>query len=232
MRPGSDIPRRLLAVAALALLAACAGDGATAPSTPAASRLPAPPLPPAAVNPAVYVNGITYTTDSVFVTFTVTPSGGWFMVGYNAVYFPAYAICEPSTSGYGPSTWDRSCTPTTRNIQIRARAGRGINDRGWVQFDTDLRFVPSLDPNRWVRLYMWTSDVQRQRPADYLWQESKYKIYWRPDGTDALVDEAQADPTLETQVLWGTGLVTRRVKHFSGYQVSNGFVSDDAVREY
>lgn len=233
MHRASDIPRRLLAVAGLLLLAACSSDDAVAPATPTLAARPtlaAPPMPPAAVNPAVYVTGVAYTADSVFVNFTVTPSGGWFLVGYNAVYFPANAICEPTTSGYGVDTWDRPCTPATRNIQIKARAGRGLNDRGWVQFDTDLRFVPTADPARWVRIYMWSAEVDRPKPADWQWQESKFKIFWIPEGTRTLVDEAVADPTLQTQVLWGTGLVTRRLKHFSGYQVGNGYVSDDAAR--
>jgi hypothetical protein len=150
------------------------------------------------------------------------------VVGYNAVYFPPDAICEPTTSGYGPDTWDRPCQPTTRPITIRGRAGTGIHDRGWIRFDEDLRFVPSDDPARWVRIYMWTAAVQRSRPNDAAAREQAYNIFWVPAPGARPVDESLADPTLATTVMWGTGLVTRRVKHFSGYQVGNGFVDESA----
>ena len=212
---------RLLAVAAFVALTACSDS-----TGPTATALPEPPAPPASVvNPAVYVNATARTDDSVVVDFTVTPSGGWFAVGYNAVYFPPNSICEPTTSGYGPETWDRPCTPATRPIAIRARAGAGLNDRGWVHFDTHLRFVPSNHPLRWVRIYMWSRELRAPRPVSAQARaemEDLYRILWVPSPGAEPVDESLRDATLETQVLWGTGLVTRRVKHFSGYVVGSG----------
>lgn len=230
MYRGSDIPR-LCAVAGLVLLAACSDS--TAPEgvrTPMLARpaLAAPVQMPEHVRNAVIVTGVDRTKDSIVVDLVVTPSGGWFVVGYNAVYFPPDAICEPTTSSYGPGTWDRACQPATRPITIRGRAGTGIHERGWIRFDDDLRFVPSDDPARWVRIYMWTAAVQRSRPSDAAEREQAYKIFWVPSPGARPVDESLSDPTLATSVMWGTGLVTRRVKHFSGYQVGNGFVDETA----
>ena len=220
----SDIPR-LLAIAGVVVLAAC--SDATAPSRPTLDRSASlGPAMPASVQAAVTVTNMKRTTDSVVVDFTVDKRGGWFVVGRNAVYFPPNAICEPATSGYGPDTWDLPCRPASRPVAIRGRAGAGANDRGWIHFDTDIRFVPSSDPDRWVRIYMWTETVKENRPADFVEREKAFKILWVPSLLKQRVDEAKTDATLETQVLWGTGLVTRRVKHFSGYQVGNGFVED------
>ena len=226
---GSDIPR-LFAVAGLVLLAACSDS--TAPSaTPIQTRpsLAAPAEMPEHVRSAIIVRNVSRTNDSVIVDFDVTPSGGWFVVGYNAVYFPPNAICDPATSGYGPSVWDRPCQPATRRVAIRARAGTGRNLRGWIHFEQDLRFVPSSDPSRWVQIYMWTPDVQRSRPANATELERAWNILWVPGPKERGIDESLQDPTLATQVLWGTGIVTRRVKHFSGYQVGNGFVDESAA---
>lgn len=223
----SDIPR-LLAVASIAALAAC--SDATAPSRPTLDRSAnLGPAMPASVQAAVTVTNRQNTTDSVVVDFTVDRNGGWFVVGYNAVYFPPNSICEPSTSGYGPDTWDRGCTPASRPVAIRGRAGAGLNDRGWIHFDTDLRFVPSSNPDRWVRIYMWSEKVKQPKPRDAMEQERAFKILWVPELGAKGIDEARADATLETHVLWGTGIVTRRVKHFSGYQVGNGYVEDASV---
>lgn len=234
MHRGSDIPR-VCAVAGFALLAACSDAAAPdAPTTPTLARpaLAAPPAMPANVRNAVYVTAVATTKDSVVVDFVVTPTGGWFVVGYNAVYFPPNSICEPTTSGYGPDAWDRACAPATRPIAVRGRAGTSMNNRGWIHFDTDLRFVPSSDPASWVRIYMWTSEVQRSRPADAATREQAYEILWVPQPGARPVDESLTDSTLATQVLWGTGIVTRRVKHFSGYQVGNGFVDETASDAY
>lgn len=220
----SDIPR-LLAVSGIVVLAAC--SDATAPSRPTLDRSASlGPAMPASVQAAVTVTNLKRTADSVVVDFTVDRRGGWFVVGRNAVYFPPSSICEPATSGYGPATWDLPCRPASRPVAIRGRAGSGVNDRGWIHFDTDLRFVPSSDPAHWVRIYMWTEKAREEKPADFLEEEKTFKILWVPSVGRARVDEAKTDATLATQVLWGTGLVTRRVKHFSGYQVGNGFVDD------
>ena len=223
---------RLLAVAAFVALAACSDSTA-----PTATTLPEPPAPPASViNPAVFLNAMSRTDHSIVVDFTVTPSGGWFAVGYNAVYFPPNSICEPTTSGYGPDSWDRPCAPATRPIAIRGRTGAGLNDRGWIHFDTDLRFVPSGNPAHWVRLYMWSRELRAPRPASAAGRaaiEDRYRIFWIPAPGTAPVDESLRDASLDTHVLWGTGLVTRRVKHFSGYVVGSGrAVSAESVELY
>lgn len=222
MYRGSDIPR-LLAFAGFVLLAACSDT--TAPAKPKLARpaLVAPvPAPDAVVN-AIHVKAMRKTTDSVYAEFTVDRHGGWFVAGYHAVYFPPSSICDPATSGYGVAMWDAPCQPAKGKVTIHARAGLSPNGRGWIVFDEDLRFVPSSDPDKWVRLYMYSNELRGRRPVDAALKERAYQISWVPMPGAEPVDESLADPTLATRVLWGTGLATRRVKHFSGYQVTNGY---------
>ena len=228
MHRSSDIPR-LLAVAGLVLLAACSDS--TAPATrPTLARpaLVAPVAAPEAVTNAIHVNVMRRTHDSVYAEFTVDRNGGWFIAGYHGVYFPPNSICEPATSGYGVDKWDAPCTPARGRVTIHARAGLRSNGRGWIVFEEDLRFVPSSNPDRWVRLYMYSQELRSSRPVDAVLKERAYQISWVPFKGAEPVDESLDDPTLATQVLWGTGLVTRRVKHFSGYQVTNG-IYEEAV---
>jgi hypothetical protein len=221
----SDIPR-LLAVAGIAVLAACSDATAPAKRPSLASPSLAAPMAPASIRHDVIINAMHTTEDSLLVEFTVTPSGGWFVAGANAVFFPPNSICEPTTSGYGRDLWDASCDPATGPVVIHGRAGLRGAQVGWIQFDEDLRFVPSDDPERWVRIYMYSEELRGDRPEDFLEREQAYGIVWVPTPGAEAVDEAQHDITLQTQVQWGAGLVTRRVKHFSGYQVTNGIVED------
>lgn len=210
MLRSSDIPR-LLAIAGIAVLAAC--SDATAPATPKLTRPSlAAPQAPASIQRDVIINALQRTEDSLIVELTVTPTGGWFVAGVNAVYFPPNSICEPSTSGYGRTLWDAPCEPATGPVTIHGRAGLRGAQIGWIQFDEDLRFVPSEDPDRWVRIYMYSDEVREEQPVDFLERELAYGIVWVPTPGAAPIDEAVADSSLRTQVLWGSGLVTRRVK--------------------
>src|ERR687884_341265 len=87
--------------------------------------------------------------DSLSADFTVTPTGGTFVLGAHAVVFPDHAICDPATSGYGPDTWDQPCTPLEEPIQIHAEVRNELG-RTWVDFTPELRFVPTDDPNHYV----------------------------------------------------------------------------------
>ena len=154
MHRGSDIPR-LLAIASIALLAACS-DSTAPTAAPKLTRpaLVAPVEAPEAVVNQIHVTAMRKTQDSVFAEFTVDRNGGWFVAGYHAVYFPPNSICDPATSGYGVDKWDTPCQPARGKVTIHARAGLRANGRGWIVFEEDLRFVPSSSPDKWVRLYM------------------------------------------------------------------------------
>lgn len=131
--------------------------------------------------------------------------------GRNWIYFPSYSICDPVTSGYGIGTWDLPCEPLRTPIQIQVR-WKHKGGHGYVEFDPDLRFVPSPNLRDWVMLAIY--DRKRLDSEDYL-------ILWRAkNGT--LIDEAATDPTLRASVDRSNGTVNRRIKHFSGYLVLAG----------
>ena len=170
-------------------------------------------VPAGAPNAMVVINQMA--SDSTSATFTVTSSGGMFSMGPHHVYFPSRAICDPAKSRYGVSEWDVPCEPLASAITIRA-AVRTTNGVPWVYFTPNLRFVPSTSPSRWVWLYL-----ESRRPI-LATDVDRFTILWFSETGAQPIDESLSDPTLRTHIWPETGLVYRRIKHFSGYQVHDG----------
>ena len=176
-------------------------------------------VPDGAPNAMVIINQMA--PDSTSATFTVTPSGGVFSMGPHHLYFPSRAICDPATSTYGTTEWDKPCEALSTPITIRAEV-RVTNGVPWVYFTPNLRFVPSSYPTRWVWLYL-----ESRQPIDYA-DLDRFTILWFSEVGAVAIDESLSDPTLRTHIWPETGLVYRRIKHFSGYQVHDGRASTSA----
>src|SRR3712207_5128855 len=101
MSKRSSLSVALLSVATLTL-AACQ-DSSTAPGVeqPRPLRGPRMTLATSSVTTAVLYP----TYDNVYVS----------AEGHRLV-IPAYSVCNPATSGYGPAYWDRPCAPATTPI--------------------------------------------------------------------------------------------------------------------
>ena len=160
--------------------------------------------------------------DADDVDFTVTPNGGVFLLGNHAVVFPARSICDPSTSSYGPGTWDAPCVPLKGALKIHATV-RTAKLGTWVDFSPSLRFVPSDDARQWVFIYMYTPGAIGATDL------SKFSILWAPAVGESGVNDAAADQSLRTYVDAKTGVAMRRIKHFTGYLTSSGRSCDPAV---
>lgn len=140
--------------------------------------------------------------------------------GINTVRFPAGSICDPATSSYGPGTWDQPCTPATSAITLPITLSI-TGSRMHVEFGKALRFVPSTDPARQVVLTMVSPSVA------YTTEDlAKYAIFYVPESAPQLVDEGAADRSLVTIIDRSQGTLSRRLKHFSGYNVHLGIWDD------
>jgi hypothetical protein len=205
----------LVATAAVFTAVAC-GDSAMSP-TQATSRSSAPS--PAAFS-ATSASYARLTPDGF--DFVITPSGGQVNVGgLFTLNFPANAVCDPSTSSYGPGTWDSACTPVGSAIQEHATLSAttgGIR----VDFSTPLRFVPSqvvtISTNIFAGLLRSGSSYYMANPGSIAFLSIQYD----PSLSGAGVNDAVSDASLSTFINWTSGSVTRRVKHFSGYGVALG----------
>src|SRR5689334_22354287 len=81
--------------------------------------------------------------DSSRMVLTIDPNvSKTYASGEDWVYFPAHSICDPATSGYGPSYWDLPCTPLNHPIKITVHwSSKG--GYAFAHFLPELRFVPA-----------------------------------------------------------------------------------------
>jgi hypothetical protein len=197
---------RLSILVVLAVVTVACADSSIAPMPDQAEVLPG-----GAPRPMIIVDQMA--EDESFATFTVTPSGGYFRMGKHGIVFPRNVICDPETSSYGPEFWDSRCEILRQPIRIRAEL-RVQEGREWVDFSPELRFKPSRNPFEWVWIYMRTPAVR--------WGENSLTILWSPAIGVPGIDESLEDPSLRTYVSPWTGYAYRRIKHFSGYNVTSG----------
>lgn len=208
---------RVMSLGLLVVLAsACSAD---LPSAPARGSLSPDEAALAKGSSLTRHDGVTSTT------FTIQPgSTQVYKLSQNAwVYIPAHATCTLETS-YGPAEWDNECERATAPITVNAvvTVRNGIPS---TTFHPDLRFAPAADGDyrNWVFLGM----KSKGKPSnDY----EKYAILYRPTGSLALIDESLQDATLRAFQL--DGYVVRRLKHFSGYNVSLGFYEEQTSDLY
>jgi hypothetical protein len=150
------------------------------------------------------------------LSFTVNPGAPLTVrLGDHTISFPAGSICDPERTRYGRNQWDRACVPLKKSITIRATWWSDADTRrAVIDFQPALRFVPGADSSRWVVLSL------KDRDDALALARRDYKILWYDDGR--WVDESVDDPTMRTTADPRTGLISRRLKHFSGYMVSAG----------
>ncbi|HKG94466.1 MAG TPA: hypothetical protein VKA84_21310 [Gemmatimonadaceae bacterium] len=201
-----------LTALSLSLLLAACSDAPTTVTTEGSTTLPVP-------RAAIYVDHMDTVSAVKSADITVTPQGGWFQLGTNGVYFPANTICDPNSSSYGVTEWDKSCRTIKKSIKIHAELDTVAG--AWIVFTPDLRFRPSDNSDSWVYLFMYTAEIEGTvQPPEVV--SNKWKINWLPGGGLPPVDESFGDNSLKTRQYKNTGYVYRRVKHFSGYQVVLG----------
>ncbi|HEU4564575.1 MAG TPA: hypothetical protein VFS05_08000 [Gemmatimonadaceae bacterium] len=195
---------RSLALAGALMLAACSDNGVS-PTAPTSLRAPRPAAALLAVG------------DTVVTTFVYLPAtGGTFTLGNgHKIVFPAFSVCDPLTSSYGPGTWDDPCAPAALPVTIVATAYTNAEGHPRVDFQPALRFVPTRLDREFVKLFF--RDKSTSDPVFLSMLAIEYC-----DDAGNCVDEAASDRTLRTQLNASAGMVWRRIKHFSGYNVAAG----------
>jgi hypothetical protein len=156
-------------------------------------------------------------------TFKLTASGGSFDIG--SIYtlnVPANAVCVVGSS-YGPGTWDSPCETLAPGQSIQITARYGFTGGGpVVDFSPDIRFAPETEVTLSTDLFAPTLTMFRGLFAANPEWLRYFGIYYSSDfGATRQVDAA-FDASLRTHINLRTGLVWRRVKHFSGYSQTSG----------
>jgi len=155
--------------------------------------------------------------------FVVGGGGGSFSLGAYTVSFSGNSVCDPSVSTYGDTEWDKTCTVLAdgQSIKIHATVSRtstGIT----VDFTPALRFSPSakviVSTDVFASYILANQDYLRTHRSSL----SAFAILYSPSLGATGVSDFAADRSVTTHVDLNTGLVWRRVKHFSGYSIVSG----------
>jgi hypothetical protein len=161
-------------------------------------------------------------------TFTLTSAGGSFDVGMFNVNFPANSVCDPTTSSYGPGTWDSPCATLGDGQSITVTATYGFTLAGGpvVDFSPALRFSPNanvvISTDAYALVLTFFRSYWLANPGALRY----FGMYYTPDFGATSFTDAGYDISQATHVNLTTGLVWRRIKHFSGYNVTSGLPCD------
>jgi hypothetical protein len=205
-----------VASVAVLLVAACS-DTTTSPRD-ATTRVNSPAgKPTLTVSPSVYFSGFRTTT------FTLSAGGTKVTIGDGlyTLIFPGNSVCDPAVSSYGPGTWDDDCE--TLNKPITVTATYGFTSAGLVvDFSPALRFNPGKEVRIGTSIYAADLIANAATFAADPSLIGQLGIYYEPDLFSPAKTDAAFDKSLTTHVNLTTGMVWRRIKHFSGYNVSTG----------
>jgi hypothetical protein len=182
-------------------LSACAGE-ATAPS----SAAPRTQLRVSGFSPSAATRELFGVSDGVY-TITVDPTQDQsFNLGSNHIDFPANSICEIATSSYGEEHWNEECTPETQPVTLTVTIQEASEVNSRIDFQPAMRF----SPDKQVMLYMYSPSASVH--------DSWRMLYC--NALNECLDESTTDTDLQSYVDHNASVVFRRIKHFSGYTIS------------
>jgi hypothetical protein len=201
-----------LALAGLIGTACAEGPSATAPAAPAGGSIAL------AASGGDEVFGQQISSFDGATTFTIAPGQATrAKFGGHRVQIPADVVCDPMTSGYGQSQWDKSCATLRAPLVITAQWGTLRSGDAFVKFTPDIRFAPSADPTKWAAVRL-----QSGKPLP---KGQSYGVAWWQNGSP--IDEGTTDVTQKSLKDPFDG-VSRRVRHFSGYSITVGFAGEES----
>ena len=193
MMQGQNFAKAFVAFATLGLAAACADNNAVAPASEA----------PAFVAPANFLHiGQT-------VVFRVNNAEGLTKrIGNELVSFPAGAICDIATSGYGAAFWDKPCQPQKGSVVITATVLEDADGMPYVDFQPAMRFSPDTEVMLFLR--QGRNTAKKELFINYC------------NNVGYCYDESLTDASLKPFRVGNSPVLGRRVKHFSGYMIGSG----------
>jgi hypothetical protein len=133
------------------------------------------------------------------------------------VRFPSGSVCNPGVTG--------SCVPITTPITVTATV-TNQNGRAWVDFEPHLEFITTASPANSVTIStsIYAESILANKS---FWASNKsllrrFALHYASSIGGAQVDEGRGDPSLRTRVSLSTGIIWRKITHFSGYNIATG----------
>ncbi len=135
----------------------------------------------------------------------------YYIPGAHRLWVRAGGICDLK-SDYGSGTWDLPCLSAILPTIVVARSWVDANGHPGIEFSPALRFLPAKE-GEGSSAELWLRD----RSA--AWNTTAIIRYCTEK---ECVDEGAKDSSMVTLHDLKRGYLYRRIKHFSGYQVSTG----------
>ena len=203
-----DVPTLATLLVAGVLIAGCAGEVTAPPAVQQRSQIGTSPFVPTDAQKALRgLNDGTY-------SFRIDPEKAQTLaLGASRLSIPADAICKLGRSGYGAGHWDDKCDTQEKRFTITAVVRNAATDHPSVSFEPALRF----SPDKTVMLYLHVTNdatLDANRIVNYC-------------NANKCIDESVTDPSLASQVDLVNRVVFRRIKHFSGYVITQ--LADDGL---
>jgi hypothetical protein len=185
--------RAFFTFAALAIVSACSDQNTAAPASEAPTFI-------APANFARVGNVISFRVNN--------NEGATQRLGNHLISIPAGAICQLAKSGYGPTEWDKPCSPLKGSIVITAQLLEDADGMPFVDFQPAMRFAPSKEVVLFLR--QGRNTAMKELILEYC------------NNVGYCTDESLTDPSLKPFRIGKTPVVGRRLKHFSGYMMGSG----------
>ena len=157
----------------------------------------------------------TVSNDTTYQKFTVNPAVGSLIVfgtsSDDVIAIPPGSLCDPKTNTYGPTEWKKACNVATSTISFEIRSWVDAARHPHAEFYPAMRFNPSSA----MPVTLFFKDPLM---VNYTQVRIPYC-----NGANVCVDEGATDPELETYVTplpFGGYYVFRKLRHFSGYNVT------------
>jgi hypothetical protein len=173
--------------------------------------------------PSLDVGGLGRFGDQT-TTFTVTSAGGTFVLnGVMVVNFPANSVCDPAKSSYGDGTWDKPCQVLQDDASVTFTATTRVTSSGVaVDVSPAVRFSPSAVVTVGTTLFGPVLTSNKNYYASNPSALSNLAFGYSSSLGGTYVHDYTSDISLITHVNLTTGVIWRRVKHFSGYMIATG----------
>jgi hypothetical protein len=197
------------------------GTDSTAPTPAAPATQVTTPEARSGFVPTEASKALVGVTDGTYsVTFNPAASQV-FSLGPNRLEIPANAVCALGTSGYGPSFWDKPCTPETRPVTLIVTVKGASSSNPQVDFKPAMRFNPQTK----VNLYFYVPRVSKEDAKNWLilYCGNNSNVSSGSGSSGSCVNEAATDWSLRTYVDYSASVLFRRIKHFSVYRVDSGY---------
>lgn len=160
-------------------------------------------------------------------TFAVDPRVDQVLtLGQSRVVLPAGSVCALDVSGYGPTMWDKGCSPHQTPFTITVTVAGTGTENAAMDFQPAMRFnplkrvtldfhVPNLSATNWLLWSILYCPTPSGQPGAQLGTTLMLADL-------ACINESLTDLSLLVTPNFENRVLTRRLKHFSAYQLSRG----------